>query len=96
MHRFRCHILIVLLLHFSLVSVAQENDYVPDTTVTTIMPSPPIETAPSLSEITQQSPADIKKVPAEKIEELKKDDNYWYANLEPEKEKEEEKDKGRK
>ena len=92
MHRFTRHILTVLLLHLSMLSFSQDNDYIRDTSGVTIMQSPPPEDAPSFSEITQQPPVDIKKVPAEKIEELKKDDNYWYANLEPEKEKEEQKE----
>src|SRR5918993_3112440 len=92
MHRFTRHILIVLLLHLFMLSFAQDDDYVRDTSGVTIMQSPPPVDVQSFSEITQQLPADIKKVPAEKIEELKKDDNYWYANLEPKKEKEEEKE----
>ena len=37
------------------------------------------------SSITQTSPTDVRSVPQKKIEALQKDDDYWYANLEPEK-----------
>lgn len=89
MHKSAAYILFVLLLHCSVNCLAQygEND---DTASQTIITEPLTEDEEeiSFSPVTSQEPVDIKKIPAEKIKELKEEDAYWYANVEPEKPKE--------
>lgn len=41
----------------------------------------------SLFDLSKPSEIDTRKVPEEKVNELKKDDAFWYANTEIEKEK---------
>lgn len=79
------YILLGLILHVSMLCFAQADEYDDDTLITSVEP-PLVETTSSFSEITRQQPVETKKLPSEKIDELKKDDDYWYANLEPEKE----------
>lgn len=39
----------------------------------------------SFSVLTQAPPVDVRQLPQEKVEALKRSEDYWYANLEPEK-----------
>ena len=87
MHRY---ILVFAFFHFSAACPAQQDDRMWDT-VTTVTTAAPVEAANDyrFSDTATRQPLQLKKVPQEKVEALKKDDNYWYANLEPEKKNEE-------
>ena len=83
----RClrHMLLVVLLQVCTMCMAQEDEYVADTLAAPV-PPPPIQQAnPGFSTIIPLAPVTVRKVSAEKIDELKRDDAYWYANLEPQK-----------
>ncbi|HEX8314720.1 MAG TPA: hypothetical protein VF609_07005 [Flavisolibacter sp.] len=45
----------------------------------------PAEEETSFNRVAQTKPVDLRKMPSDKIEELKKEDEYWYANRKPEK-----------
>ena len=45
----------------------------------------PAEEETSFNRVAQTKPVDLRKMPSDKIEELKKEDEYWYANREPQK-----------
>jgi len=70
--------------------MAQSQDYATDTVIA-VEPPPPAERVGGVfSSATQTGPVEVRKVPPAKVEELKGDDAYWYANLEPEKKKKQE------
>jgi len=50
-------------------------------------PAVEVEEVTSFERVTRIQPVDVRKMPAEKVSELKEDDAYWYANIEPEKKK---------
>ena len=52
-------------------------------------PPPPVEEVEvsSFERVTQNQAVDVRKLPADKVSEIKEDDAYWYANVEPEKKK---------
>lgn len=76
-----------LFIFCSVTVAAQDDDFITDTIEA---PSVTVNTTTSgflpVSEVAQ---VPVRKVPGEKISELKKDDAYWYANLESERKKEE-------
>src|SRR5829696_2434758 len=88
------HILMIVLLQSSTLCFGQlESD--DSTTLTHIIEPAEGEDASvkrisTFSIITEPEPVEVKKVPQEKVEAMKKDDAYWYANLEPEKKKKKE------
>jgi hypothetical protein len=93
MCKYAGYILIALLLHCSIACMAQPEEVYYDTVAQTVIPAPTEDgERVSFSPITQQQPVETKKIPAGKVNELKADEAYWYANLEPEKPKEEVKD----
>src|ERR1043166_6386033 len=76
---------LVLLLHLSFVGFAQKDE-VADTVNSILQTTPESERdTPVFLPIQQQTPVDVRDVSPQKIDQLKKDDDYWYANLEPEK-----------
>lgn len=81
------YILFIFCIFFPVLGFAQ-NEVEVDTTVQIVSPPPEyMNDGPDFSPLTQQDAVDIKKVSRKRIEELKSDDDYWYANQEPEKEK---------
>lgn len=52
-------------------------------------PPPPVEEVEvsSFERVTRDQAVDVRKLPADKVSEIKEDDAYWYANVEPEKKK---------
>ncbi|GAA4755317.1 hypothetical protein [Flavisolibacter ginsenosidimutans] len=79
--------LLIPLLFFVMVTVfAQENEAQFDT-VTTVVTSKSNE-APTFSIIKQKDLVDVRKLPQDKVDELKRSDDYWYANMEPKKKEE--------
>jgi hypothetical protein len=98
MHRFTRHIFLVFFLHFSVVTMAQQDEWVRDSVMQ--FPPPPMEEmgeeeTSSFSTISQTAPVAVRKVPQEKVKTLQNEDAYWYANKEPEKKKEENKPESR-
>jgi hypothetical protein len=86
MRRISHYSLLLVALLLSAVSFGQSNEYMTDTVV---QAAPPVEDAEmsSFDPITQVETIEVRKLPANKVSELKKDDAYWYANQEPEKKK---------
>ncbi|RYZ28280.1 MAG: hypothetical protein EOO10_10100 [Chitinophagaceae bacterium] len=84
------YILLFAILHAAGLGMAQSQEYTTDTVIA-VEPPPPAERAGGVfSSITQTGPVEVQKVPSAKVEELKGDDAYWYANQAPEKKKKQE------
>jgi hypothetical protein len=87
------------LLHLALFCPAQNDELINDTVIT-MSPPPPIEEVESpFAHTPQLQPVALRKVAQAKVDELKRDEAYWYANLEPKKKKkaeaqQEEREKG--
>src|SRR5438067_5730682 len=79
------HSFVVFLLQFSILAFAQDEDMIDSvsTDLQTIQPSE----KDSFLRVQQQRPVDGRQVSSDKLDRLKKDDDYWYANVEPEKKK---------
>jgi hypothetical protein len=84
------YILMLVLLLLPVLSYAQEQDNAIDTLRSIIEPPPVYEESERYNEspflpITQQAPVAVRSIPDGKVEALKKEDDYWYANIVPEK-----------
>jgi len=75
-----------LFLFAALSSFAQES--VTDTVEVGITNSPKSAGASSFSVIKQKDLVDVRKLPQDKVDELKRSDDYWYANMQPKKKEE--------
>ena len=83
----RClrHILLLLLLAVFTSSMAQEEEYLSDSVATLAPPLQMQQENSGFMPVTALSPVSVRKVSPAKLTELKNDDAYWYANLEPRK-----------
>ena len=89
----RClrHILLLLLLAVFTSSIAQEEEYLSDSVATLAPPLQMQQENSGFMPVTALSPVAVRKVSPAKLTELKNDDAYWYANLEPRKKEKEKK-----
>lgn len=88
MRRIVRYSLLVLALQLSAVCFGQSDEYVTDTVIQ-VEPPPP-EDAYSTSNfepVTEIETVDVRKLPADRVKEVKEDEAYWYANVEREKKK---------
>src|SRR5947209_3999543 len=86
---YKCLLFICAFLSLSRIPLfAQENETVKDTVEVGVSTAPKPAEAPAFSVIKQKQLVDVRKLPQEKVEDLKRSDDYWYANAEPEKKEE--------
>jgi hypothetical protein len=84
------YILLLVLLLSPVLSYAQGQDNAIDTLRAIIEPPPVYEEGERYNEstfspITRQTPVAVRSIPDGKVEALKKEEDYWYANVAPEK-----------
>ena len=80
------HSLLVLAILYSSVGFGQSDEIID----TVRLEPPPVEEvyqSSSFEPVLEPETVDVRKLPAGKVAELKEDDAYWYANVEPEKKK---------
>lgn len=89
MHRFLRHMLLLVILHAVVFCNAQDDEYVSDT-LASVSPPAMEKKHGKCYTILQPDPVVVRRVPQQKVNELKNDDAYWYANHVIEKKKKKE------
>jgi hypothetical protein len=87
MHRFLRHIFIILVFLVTVNCPAQNDDFTQDSIVEIIEPAQTVEGGSKFSTIKESVAVEVRKVPEQKLNEIKNDDAYWYANQLPPKKK---------
>jgi hypothetical protein len=78
--------LLLVMLHAVVFCHAQDDEYVSDT-IASVSPPMMEKEHGSFYTILQTDPVAVRRVPRQKVDELKNDDAYWYANQVIEKKK---------